>query len=102
MFILHLDIFAVQLDIGLPLVDANDIVVRVKIVEVCLGKSNLRAVLHDDNVVSGCNSATSAVASPLFNRSSVSVKPGEIIVTELLSPSLKKTPGVKRSSTLPV
>jgi hypothetical protein len=51
MFLLHLDVLAVHLDIGLALVDANDITVRVKLVEAGLGKANLRAVLHDDNVV---------------------------------------------------
>ena len=51
MFVLHLDILAFHFNIGFALVDANDIVVRVKIVEAGLGKSNLRAVLHDDNIV---------------------------------------------------
>jgi hypothetical protein len=51
MFILHLDVLAVHFDIGFPLIDANDIVVRVKVVEAGLGKANLRAVLRDDNVV---------------------------------------------------
>jgi hypothetical protein len=51
MFILHLDILAVHLDIGFALVYANEIVVRVKVVEAGLGKSSPRAVLHYDNVV---------------------------------------------------
>jgi hypothetical protein len=50
MFLLHLDVLAVHLDIGLALVDANEIMVRVKVVEAGLGKTNLRAVLRDDNV----------------------------------------------------
>jgi hypothetical protein len=52
MFLLHLDVLAVYFDIGLALVDANDIVVRVKVVEAGLGKTNLGAILRDDNVVS--------------------------------------------------
>jgi hypothetical protein len=51
MFVLHLDILAVHFNIGFALVDAKDIVARVKVVEAGLGKANLRAVLRDDNVV---------------------------------------------------
>jgi hypothetical protein len=51
MLILHLDVLAVHFDIGFALVDANDRVVRVKVVEAGLGKTNLRAVLRNDNVV---------------------------------------------------
>jgi hypothetical protein len=50
-FLLHLDVLAAHFDIGLALVNANEIVVRVKVVESRLGQTNLRAVLYDDNVV---------------------------------------------------
>jgi hypothetical protein len=51
MFLLHLDVLAAHLDIGLALVNANDIAVRVKVVEAGLRKASLRAVLRDDKVV---------------------------------------------------
>jgi len=50
-FILQLDVLAVHFDIGFALVNANDIVVRVKVVEAGLSELNLRSVLGDDNVV---------------------------------------------------
>jgi hypothetical protein len=51
MFILHPDVLAVHCDIGFALVDANDRMVRVKVVEAGLGKAGLRSVLRDDNAV---------------------------------------------------
>ncbi len=51
MFILDFDVLAVHLDIGLALVNTNEIVVRVKGEEAGLGKANLRAALRDDDVV---------------------------------------------------
>jgi len=51
MLVLYLDILAVHFNIGFALVDANDIVIHVKVVEAGLGKANLRVVLRDDNVV---------------------------------------------------
>ena len=45
MFILDLDVLAVHLDIGLALVDANDIVLRLKVVQAGLGKTNLGAIM---------------------------------------------------------
>jgi hypothetical protein len=51
MIILNLDLLTVHLDIGLSFIDANDIVVRIEVVQSGLGKANLRAVLRDHNVV---------------------------------------------------
>src|SRR5712671_3307062 len=50
-FALHLDVLSIHFDIGLALINANDIMVRVKLVQAGFGKSNLRAILRDDNVV---------------------------------------------------
>ena len=49
--ILHLDFVAVHFDVGFTLVNANDIVLRVKVVEPGFGKTSLRGALRDDNVV---------------------------------------------------
>jgi hypothetical protein len=53
MLIFYLDVLAVHFNIRLALVDANEIVVRVKIVQASFGKSNHRAVFRDDNIVFG-------------------------------------------------
>ena len=43
MFALHLNVLSIHFDIGLALINANDIMVRVKLVQASLGKPNLRA-----------------------------------------------------------
>jgi hypothetical protein len=47
----HREVLAVHFDLGFTLVDANEIVVGVKVVEAGLDKANLRAVLCDDKIV---------------------------------------------------
>jgi hypothetical protein len=51
MSIFYREVLAVHFDLGFTLVDANEIVVGVKVVEAGLDKANLRAVLCDDKIV---------------------------------------------------